>query len=285
MILAFDIGATYFRVGLGNKMGFKFILIERSKRGSRLLTQILEKIFEFNPEKVSIAIKGSLDLKKGKILNSLKLGIKNFELVRFLKERTKKEIFLINDCLAGALGEKVYGRAKRYENFVYLNLGSGIGAGIFVDGKLLFGKDGNAHEVGHMIIDVNQTMKCTCGKKGHWEAYCSGDKLIEFVKKEVGKNFELTSKKFFELRNRRIFKRVFKKFVEFNAIGIANLINLYDPESIIFNGGIILNNKFLIPLFKKYVKNYVFNRMPKFEIAKLKEFSPLYGALAFAFKR
>ena len=285
MILAFDIGATYFRVGFGNKRGFKFILIERSKKGSELVNQILEKIFEFNPKKVSIAIKGSLDLKKGKILNSLSLGLKNFKIVKFLEEKTKKKILLINDCLAGALGEKVYGSAKKYENFVYLNLGSGIGAGIFVDGKLLFGKDGNAHEVGHMIIDVNKKMKCTCGKKGHWEAYCSGNKLIEFAEKEIGKKLNLTIEKFFELRNQKPFKKVFEKFVEFNAIGIANLINLYDPEAIILNGGIILNNQFLISLFKKHVKNYVFNRMPKFEIAKLKEFSPLYGALTFAFKR
>jgi glucokinase len=285
MILAFDIGATYFRVGLGNKSGFKLILVEKSQKGSKLINQILEKIFEFNPKKVSIAIKGSLDLKKGKILNSLGLRIKNFEIVKFLERKTKKKIFLINDCLAGALGEKIYGSAKEYENFVYLNLGSGIGAGIFVDGKLLVGKDGNAHEVGHMIVDVNKKMECTCGKKGHWEAYCSGIKLVEFVEREIGKKLNLTVEKFFELRNQEPFKKVFKRFVEFNVIGISNLINLYDPESIIFNGGIILNNKFLISLFKKQVENHVFNRMPKFEIAKLKEFSPLYGALAFAFKQ
>ena len=93
----------------------------------------------------------------------------------------KVRTLVANDCVAAVWGEYLLGTGRGYDNLVYITLSTGIGAGVIVDGHLLLGKDGNAHEVGHLVIDY-RGIKCGCGGIGHWEAYASGRNLPNLIR-------------------------------------------------------------------------------------------------------
>ena len=76
------------------------------------------------------------------------------------------------------MGEWIFGTGKGLKNLAYITLSSGVGGGVIVDNVLLIGKDGNAAEIGHMVIDFEGRLACNCGGRGHWEAYCSGAGII-----------------------------------------------------------------------------------------------------------
>ncbi len=215
-----------------------------------------------------------------------------------MKRKFKVDVKLINDCKAAVLAEKQFGDGKNYENIVYLTFSSGIGCGAIINGKLIEGKDGNACEIGHTVIDINSKLKCGCGAYGHWEAYCAGKNIPNFVK-YLAKNFDYKnsllyekSNKFKNLDSKLVFECAkendkFSKFVineigKINSIGISNVINIFDPEFISIGGSIAINNKkeILNPI-KKYIKKYCINRIPKIKITKLNDIV-LLGALAYA---
>jgi glucokinase len=196
------------------------------------------------------------------------------------------------------LGEKEFGLGKGLSNLVYITLSTGIGGGAIVDGKLLIGKDGNAVEIGHMVIDKEGKLLCGCGKPGHWEAYCSGANIPRFVRLwfkshevEKSKLFELGGTNLSKLTSKLLFEaaklgdevaiQVVEEIGRLNAMGFANLINAYDPELITVGGAVALNNPELVlrPI-KKYVKDFAVNRVPKIALTPLGEDVTLYGLLA-----
>lgn len=278
MIIGIDIGATNIKFGFFNrKLEFHS---EKTKQTNKKLKEQLKKNLKSKKFKaIGIGASGIIDIKKGVIINSPNTKIRNFKIKDFLKTEFKKPVYLVNDCVAAALGEKYFGNAKA-DNFIYITISTGIGSGIFVDGRLLLGKDGNAHEIGHIVIDMQERMKCGCGKKGHWEAYCSGTNIPRFVKHLSGKKIK-NAEEFFEKPNNKILE----KLAKINAMGIASLINSYDPELIIIGGKVAYKNPEFIQKTKKYVRNYTINRIPKIVITKLKDKSVIYGALALAQKK
>jgi glucokinase len=202
----------------------------------------------------------------------------------------KLPVYLINDGNASVLGEKFYGSGKRCKNLVYVTLSSGIGGGAIINNNLLLGR-GNALEIGHMVIDKDCKLRCGCGKKGHWEAYCSGNNIQNFLRIWLRKG-RLPNKysdvyKIFDCAKKgdKTILKFLKEVGRLNAIGFANLINLFDPELITIGGGIALNNKsFVLNPIKKYLKDYVFNKIPKIEITKLGDDVAIYGCMAYYFK-
>jgi glucokinase len=171
-----------------------------------------------------------------------------------------------------------------------------------VDDHVLFGKDGNAAEIGHYIVDSKGRLVCGCGRRGHWEAYCSGKNIpryvdlrlreteIESVKRSV--LCEETNGKMF-VSAEALFKAAKKgdelsnQFVSelgiFNAIGFGNVVNSYDPELVTVGGGVALKNPELIlnPV-QEHVGEYAINKIPEIRITPLKENVVVYGAIAFA---
>ena len=125
---------------------------------------------------------GPLDVRKGVILNPSNAPFRNVPVVEMLSEEFKLPAYILNDCNAAVLGEKVFGAGKNFDNIFYVTLSSGIGGGAIVDGVLLLGKDGNAVEVGHTVVDLEGKLECGCGARGHWEAYCSGRNIPKFAR-------------------------------------------------------------------------------------------------------
>jgi len=304
MYIAIDIGATYLRVAIGKDKILE-IVKERTKNSNeglknQIVSNIRKLIEKYNAkiESIGISTIGPLDMKKGVIIKPANLPIKNFKIVEILKKEFKVDAYLINDAISATLAEKFYGKGKNYENLVYVTISSGIGGGAIINGKLILGKDGNALEVGHMRVDLENRLKCGCGKYGHWEAYCSGRGIPNFVRylakeyRDVKKSkLYLATDGFKNLEAKHVFEFAkvdkFSKFVveeigKINSVAVSNLINLFDPEIIVIGGSVALNNKELIlkPI-RKHLKENVFNRIPKITFTDLKENS-LLGAFLLA---
>jgi len=313
LVIGIDLGATNVRVALGDlEHGIVRMIKERtasSGTSETLLNQLIEMVKEAASKELSrieaigIGSIGPLDIKRGILVKAANAKFRNVPIVERLSKEFKVPVYMFNDCTVAALGEKVFGAAKNFSNFVYVGIGTGIGGGVFVDGRLLLGKDGNAAEIGHMTIDLGDGLQCGCGGKGHWEAYCSGMGIPSFVKSwitsgkienlespiiDMAMKDEITSKHLFEYAKMgdELALKIVEEIGRINAICFANLINLFDPELITIGGSIALKNPDLIlaPI-KRYVGRYVINRIPEIMLTPLGEDIVLYGAIALASRR
>jgi len=294
-----DIGATRLRVALGDGSGK--IVAKASERSSHrasrtaLGEQVKESLSRLLKEHgsprlrcIGVASTGPLDRRGGIVdpANLPKLGF--VPLARPLIETFGSDVLLINDCSAAAVAEKEIGLGKGFDNLAYVTLSTGIGAGVFVDGRLLVGKDGNAHEVGHMVIDREQRLVCGCGKGGHWEAYCSGRNIPRLAPlllddaadaRRVG---ALTSPQIFELSRGgdKACARVIREVGLLNAMGFANIVDVYDPELVVVGGSVALNNvdQVLGPI-KERIGDLTRNRVPPVKLTEMGEDVVLSGAL------
>jgi glucokinase len=306
LAIAVDIGGTNLRVAIideKGKMIAKNIVktIQKGRSGVVITEQVINEINKIIGKNkiniykgIGVSAVGPIDLRKGAIANTPNISFGLIPVVGPLQKEFELPVIFLNDCNAGALGEKYFGAGKKYNNLVYVTMSSGIGGGAIVDGKLLLGKDGNAAEVGHTTVDTEYNLPCTCQKgRGHWEAYASGNNMPNFFqaweknKKISAKKIDnISAKEIFEMARRK--NRIALSFMEelgkINGRGLSNIIVAYDPEIIILGGAVALHNGNII---LKYAKKYVdhFLRLPKIEITSLGEDAPLLGAAAFFHKR
>jgi glucokinase len=308
-----DLGATNVRVGIGTNEGRILEKIcektDKSHGSEGISAQIIGMIYDLvNDAKINIlgigvGSIGPLDLKKGIITHSPNIPFNSVPLQEPIKREFNTSVTLLNDCNSAVVGERMFGAGKGFDNLVYMTLSTGIGGGVFVDGHLLLGKDGNASEVGHIVIDIEERLRCGCGKRGHWEAYCSGKNIPNYVrirlketvyrdsslrKRVNGWSQEETTKMFFEEAENgdKTALDIVEDIGRLNAAGFASVINLYDPSIITVGGSMALNHESLIlnPI-KKYVPNYVINRVPKIQITPLGEDVVLMGAIALVYQQ
>lgn len=194
-------------------------------------------------------------------------------------------VFLENDANAAALAEKWIGAGVKDENFVYITVSTGIGAGIIADGQLLKGMKGNAGDIGHTVIDPSYG-KCVCGQYGCLESIASGTAIAKRASEILGKN--VTAKEVCFLYKEGHPKIVTYMEGVFKVLGIAsvNLINTFDPGKLIFGGGV---SEFGEPLFdsiRQYVRRYALNpagRNTEIISAKLGSTAGVIGAAALCF--
>lgn len=314
IVLGVDLGATNVRVALSDVEGR--ILLKRTGRttggtGLDVVRQIVEMgrnalsslgLTDRSLKAVGVGSIGPLDLKKGLIVNPPNLRVGIIPIVEGIEKHFNAPVKLLNDCVAAVLGEKRFGAGRNMENLVYVTISTGIGGGAIVDGHLLLGKDGNAHEVGHIVVDKEGLLECGCGKRGHWEAYCSGSGMVNYAKlllKEWCVDFDKSSlrklfqedfsnaapKMLFEAAREgdEVALRIIGEIGVLNAIGFANIVNAYDPELITVGGSVALfNSELILEPVKKNIPKYAINRLPEITITPLREDAVLYGALAAA---
>jgi len=316
--IVIDHGSTFTRAALvDNEFHIMFKIKEKSTREGngaicrqfeRMIKSILGKITHDQQKKVigiGIASFGIIDMKGGSIIvGGTDRPLEYIPVVKLLSTKFKVPVYVLNDCIAGVIGEHEFGAGKGIDNLVYITISTGIGCGVYIDGRPIFGKDGNAHQIGHMTIDCQGKLKCSCDKYGHWEAYCSGERIPNFIRlklKTIDENrikssmlYNIVEGDFSKLGSKDLFVaakakddlslEIIDEIGKFNAIGFANVINVYDPSLIIVGGTVAMMNKNLIlnPI-KKYIGNYVINRMPKISITKLGDDVCLYGAAAIVF--
>jgi len=313
-VVGVDLGATWVRVALsdenGNILGKLSEKTYKGENGEKISEQILNMIFKLiektgvtSISAIGIGSIGPLDMRKGVIVKPANLPFENVPLVEPISSKLNVPVYLVNDCTAAVIGEHRFGAGKGVNNLVYVTLSTGIGGGAYVDGHLLLGKDGNAVEIGHMVIDFKGRLKCGCGKRGHWEAYCSGANIPNFAKlmlNEMDKRkieesllFKLVRGDLSGLTTEVIFRaanegdeislRIVREIGRLNAIGFANIVNVYDPSLITVGGSIALNNpKLVLEPIRKSLGNYTVNKVPKIVLTPLGSDIVLYGAVALA---
>ncbi len=199
------------------------------------------------------------------------INIKEVLEVLLLKDGYNLKVTITNDANAAAIGEMIYGKAKNIKDFIMITLGTGVGSGIVVNGKLVYGYTGFAGEVGHTIVVPNGRL-CNCGRKGCLERYSSATGIV-ITAKEILKNKtkssvlrsleedKMTSKDIYEaaLQNDEIALECFDFTAQKLALGIANAAEVTSPQKIYLFGGLANSGDFLLKPLKKYMEEYLFS--------------------------
>lgn len=247
-------------------------------------------------EWVGIGTPGIANSEKGIIEYSCNLGFDNTPMVDYIKEYIDKPVFIENDANAAAYGEYVAGAAKGAKNAVCITLGTGVGGGIIIDGKIYSGSNFGGAEIGHMVIDVDGP-PCTCGRKGCFEVFSSATGLIRMTKEAMAEDKETLLHKVSAERGGKVTARtafdamrmgdktaksVVDKFIKYLASGITNTINIFQPDILCIGGGVCNEGDPLLLPVKELVKNEVYTKnSPKnteIVIAKLGNDAGIIGA-------
>ena len=225
-------------------------------------------------EAAGVGSPGAIDPANGVVCFAGNLGFHNLAMAEMLKERTGFDFYLENDANAAAYGEYIAGAGKGTNNFMMITLGTGVGGGIIIDGKLYSGSNYAGAELGHVVISMDGEM-CSCGRQGCWEAYASATALIRQTKQAMIKYPESIMWKLcgndinavngltaFEAMRQgdSAGKAVVDKYIYYIAVGIANNINIFQPDVICIGGGISKEGDNLIIPIKEFVNGDNFAR-------------------------
>lgn len=246
-------------------------------------------------EWIGIGTPGIANSETGIIEYSNNLGFNNTPMVKYIQETIDKPVFIENDANAAAYGEYVAGAAKGAKNAVCITLGTGVGAGVVIDGKIYSGSNFAGAEIGHTVIEVDGA-ECSCGRKGCFEAYSSATGLIRMTKEAIAENPDCIMAKMAEEKGKvtartsfdamragdSIAKAVVDKYIKYLAAGITNTINIFQPDILCIGGGVCNEGDPLLLPVKEIVKKEVYTRnSPKnaeIVIAKLGNDAGIIGA-------
>lgn len=204
--------------------------------------------------------------------NNIK-GLSDANIEKIIKEHYPlMEVYLENDANAAAYAELLCGAAKGLKNIVMVTLGTGVGGGIIIDGKIYSGHNLAGGEIGHIVIDRNGE-KCSCGRRGCWEQYASVTALSRQTADMIdlypnSKIYDLIEGKKIKIGGRTAFdamatgdecgRKIVEQWIEYIGIGVVDMINILQPEMVVIGGGISREgDKIIVPL-QKYVRKNVY---------------------------
>ena len=273
------------------------------------MAQLVKKLCEENDvpiksvRRIGLASPGVIDSKEGVVVRWGNYNWSDKPLARDMSEAVGAEVRVVNDANAAAYGEAIYGAAKAYKNSIFITLGTGIGSGIIIDGKLFEGVRGAGAEAGHMVIQVGG-VPCGCGRKGCFEQYASASALIRDTKRAMFENKEsimwrMTGGDPENVDGKTAFaasregdaaaQTVVKNYIVYLGEGILNLVSIFRPEAVILGGGVCNEGEYLLAPLRKYVAERLYVGCDKVPLtlnrAALGNDAGIYGALAFAMEK
>ena len=276
--LGVDLGGTNIKAALVNEEG---VILQEASRPTRLprpAEAVCDDIAEMCAELaagqevagIGVGCPGTID--GGIVRFSNNLDWHDFAMGPYLEARTHLPVYLANDANAAALGEALAGCAKGADSAVILTLGTGVGGGVVLGGKLLTGYTGAAAEPGHMVIhDSPDAPLCTCGRRGCLEAYASATALIRMTKEAMAAHPEsglwklatldtVTGRTAFDGRDAgdAVAAGVVNEYTHWLAVGIANLINIFFPQVVGLSGGVANQGEALLKPLCQMVEPMVF---------------------------
>ncbi len=246
-------------------------------------------------EWIGVGTPGIANSETGIIEYSNNLGFKNTPMVKYIQETINKPVFIENDANAAAYGEYVAGAAKGAKNAVCITLGTGVGGGIIVDGKIYSGSNFAGAEIGHTVISVDGP-QCSCGRKGCFEVFSSATGLIRMSKEEMAAHPESIMNKLAEEKGKvtartsfdamragdAVAKELVDKYIKYLAAGITNTINIFQPDVLCIGGGVCNEGDTLLLPVKAHVQEEVYTRNSEknteIVIAKLGNDAGIIGA-------
>ena len=211
---------------------------------NRLMKSVKEEV-----KGIGIGCAGVIDSEGGKVVLARNLSLADFPLVKLLQKKINLPVKITNDANAAALGEAKFGAGKNYKNSILVTLGTGVGGGIVIDGKLFEGNKSAGAEIGHMVIERDGEL-CSCGRRGCFEAYSSATALKRQTKRAMEEDAgsamwksytseTVTGKTAFEYRNTDMTaKKVVDRYIEYLGCALVNLANIFRPEVIMLGGGV-----------------------------------------------
>ncbi|MHA1328839.1 MAG: ROK family protein [Promethearchaeota archaeon] len=272
-----------------------------------VISLIMQLLVDNNIEKeqlkgIGIATAGPINVKKGEIFNNANLGFKVIPIKKPLSDRFSGiPIYMMNDCNASVLGVHFFeAQPEEKDNLVYITISTGIGGGVICNGRLLLGKDGNAAEIGHGIVEPNSTYQCNCGAYGCWEVFSSGTgvknraierleetklnpKILMFiVDNDISK---ITAKEIFQAARGgdKFSKSIVDQCIFYMKVGIGLVNNFYDCSTIYFGGAMMKDSDMILPpLIEQFEKDplpFTINNPPKLKVTKYLEDIGVRGAL------
>ena len=247
MKVGIDLGGSHIAIGVVDSRGVIIEKIEKRLKNAEKRTiekSIEEYIIEnakllmkkYKISEIGIAIPGTVN--DDKVIKSVNLGLENYEIVKKLKSKIQVPIKIRNDAKCAAIAENTYGCLKSYNRSIFLTLGTGIGGAVIINNKLLDTGNLPGCEIGHMSIEKDGIL-CKSGKE-----------LFEIIRSNTP-----------ESKNYDIIEKILKQYIEDLSIGIANLINIFEPEAIGIGGSFVYFEEVLLNRLKAEIisKNILFN--------------------------
>lgn len=251
-------------------------------------------------EAMSLGIAGIIDTRNGIVDKAPNLpGWENLALKDKIADRYSVPVYILNEADATALGEHRYGAGKGLKNIALITLGTGIGGGLVLDGRLFIGSSGSAFEIGHMVIK-DDGPDCGCGKNGCLETLASGTAIGREARRRITEGetsmlFDMVKGSIENITSENVYKaakkddplalRVLAGASHYLGLGVINLVSIINPEMIIISGSVARIGDLLLDPVRRMVKDKTFALMVKnlkIVRARLNENAGLIGAAAYA---
>ena len=228
---------------------------------------------------VGIASPGIADIDRGLIVYTNNIPFHNFPIAEIFKKYLPvSNVYVANDANAAAMGEAIAGAAKGAKNSVMITLGTGVGGGVIIDGKIFTGFNMAGAELGHTVIAHNGR-SCSCGRRGCFEAYSSATALVKMTEEKVNQcnilsiptlmndeiaanNGRINARIAFNAMKKGdpVAKELIDTYIEYLACGITNMINIFQPEILSIGGGISNEKEWLLEPLNKIVDRHQYSR-------------------------
>ncbi len=306
-IYGIDIGGTTVKMGLFDEKGDMLekweIVTRKENNGENILPDIVKSIKEKNTEKsietddilgIGMGVPGPIT-EDGRVLKCANLGWGIFSVADEMSKLTGVEKVKVgNDANVAALGEQWRGGGRGFDNIVMVTLGTGVGGGIIMDGKILTGENGAAGEIGHITVNPKETLTCGCGCKGCLEQYSSATGVIRMAKERLeasDKPSELRKFAADEIGGKEVFDaykagdelaaEAVNQFAIYLGMGLGNVASVVDTQAFVIGGGLSKNGPVVIDIVKEqYKKNVMFAlKNTEFRLAELGNDAGMYGAV------
>ncbi len=310
--IGIDIGGTKIAVGIvcsDHTILKKASIPTLAYRPSEVITEDIAKlchslmaeagIGEDEIETIGIACPGIANSESGEIVYSCNLPFRNFFIADELGKYFKTDrIYVENDANAATLGEAVAGAARGTDSVVMITIGTGIGGGAIIDGKICSGFNFAAAELGHTVI-VYGGRRCSCGRRGCWEAYSAVPALVRMTRQKMKRALHSSMWKYchgdIDKADARCAFDEMKKgdsaaisvvdeYIGYLACGITNMVNIFQPKILCIGGGLSGEGKYLVDPLKKIVEVEQYSRdledKTEIKIAQLGNDAGIIGAAA-----
>jgi len=296
MILSIDIGGTAVKMGLVDEAGAIHARHEASVCYDHYETPILDTVIREAKaflaregaavEGIGVSATGQVDDRMGAVIGT------NGKIPRYEGSQIKRDmeaefavpVFALNDANAAALGECFCGRAKGLENVLMITLGTGVGGGIVLGGKIFGGTRGIAGELGHIPLYADGA-PCPCGGRGCYESYAATTALVRLAREATGES-EMNGKIIFSraAKGDAVMLAVLERWIGDVAAGLAGLIHIFNPQMVLIGGGVSAQEELLIrPLRERVMKTVMprFAQCLQLEAATLGNDAGMIGAAKF----
>lgn len=307
--IGIDLGGTNIKVGLVdenyNIVAKTSVKTNLPRPAEEICSSIVEAVWTVlgdakvtigEVNSIGIGTPGVANRDSGTVLYSCNLGFKNTDLRTLIKKQLDKPLYVENDANAAAFGEVLAGAGKGYKNVVVVTLGTGVGGGIIIDGKIYTGFNFCGGELGHTVIEFGGR-QCSCGRKGCFEAYSSATALINMTKESMEANkdskmWEIAGGSIDNVDGKTAFdgmraddeaaKDVIKTYIDYLGCGLTNIVNTFQPEMLLIGGGICKEGENLTKPLYEFINRESYcvdaEQVTKLDICKLGNDAGIIGA-------